>query len=238
MKYKIVIFDIGKTLLDKQVSPTISQEVLSDMKALQDKGIKVGVCTMRTINHCKQIIPFELDFYICLNGSYIVCDRTVIFDSVFKSKIPTLDYLSYGKDYAFYTTEKARQYALKNGFLINKQGVSESIYNLVLFDISKEEVLRYRQYNTEYWENTKTLVLQNADSSKILGIDKVLSYYRLNEPILYFGDGSNDLTIFQKYHDCVCMGNCYPPLEKYALFKTKTCEENGVSFALRKLNLL
>lgn len=63
MKYKIIIFDIGKTLLDKQVSPKISERTLADMKALQDKGIKVGVCTMRTIKHCREIIPFELDFY-------------------------------------------------------------------------------------------------------------------------------------------------------------------------------
>ena len=41
MKYKIIIFDIGKTLLDKQVSPKISERTLADMKALQDKGIKV-----------------------------------------------------------------------------------------------------------------------------------------------------------------------------------------------------
>ena len=80
MKYKIIIFDIGKTLLDKQVSPQISERTLTDMKALQDKGIKVGVCTMRTIKHCREIIPFELDFYICLNGSHITCDGKVVFD--------------------------------------------------------------------------------------------------------------------------------------------------------------
>ena len=58
MKYKIVIFDIGKTLLDKRFSQKISEQTLTDIKALKQKGIKVGVCTMRTVQHCREIIPF------------------------------------------------------------------------------------------------------------------------------------------------------------------------------------
>ena len=140
MKYKIIIFDIGKTLLDKQVSPKISGQVLADIKALQDEGIKVGVCTMRTIKHCREIIPFELDFYICLNGSHITCDGTVIFDSpVTHSNIPS-NYLSYGSEYAFYSTETAKQKALENGFLVDKNGVADPAYNLVFFDVEKKQL--------------------------------------------------------------------------------------------------
>lgn len=238
MKYKIIIFDIGKTLLDKQVSPQISERTLADIKALQDKGIKVGVCTMRTIKHCREIIPFELDFYICLNGSHITCDGAVIFDSpVTHSNIPS-NYLSYGSEYAFYSTETAKQKALENGFLVDKNGVADPAYNLVFFDIVKEQLSAFSSYNTEYWEKTKTISLQSKNSSKSLGIQKVLDYYGLQEPILYFGDGPNDLPIFQQYHDCICMGDGYPELKKYALFETKSCKDEGVSYALRALEIL
>ena len=238
MKYKIIIFDIGKTLLDKQVSTQISEQTLADMKALQDKGIKVGVCTMRTIKHCREIIPFELDFYICLNGSHITCDNHVIFDSPIECPQKPVDFLSYGTEYAYYSTEYARQKALENGFLIDRCGAADPTYNLVLFDISKEQLRAFSAYNTEYWERTKTISLQSKESSKSLGIQKVLDYYGFEEPILYFGDGPNDLPIFQQYYDCVCMGDGYPELKKYALFETKLCKDDGVSYALRILSIL
>lgn len=238
MKYKIIIFDIGKTLLDKQFSKKISKQTLADIKALQDKGIKVGVCTMRTIKHCREIIPFELDFYICLNGSHVTCDRQLIFDKPIEYTNKPTSYLSCGVEYAFCFTEEAKQKALENGFLVDKCGVADPIYNLVFFDVAKDQVAEFSSYNTEYWERTKTLSLQNQDASKTIGIQKVLDYYNFDEPILYFGDGPNDLPIFQKYRDCVCMGDCYPALKEEALFQTKTCKDDGVSYALRKLGVL
>ena len=238
MKYELIIFDIGKTLLDKRVSNKISEHTLSDIKALQNKGIKVGVCTMRTIKHCREIIPFELDFYICLNGSHITCDGKAIFDSPLSVKIPSLEYLTYGTEYAFYSCEGAKEKAITNGFLIDKLGVANPTYNLVLFDIAKDRLSNYASFNIEYWESTKTLALQNSNSSKSIGIQKVMDYYKVQEHILYFGDGPNDLPIFERFHDCICMGDCYPRLIEYALFQTKSCKEDGVSYALRKLGIL
>ena len=238
MKYKIIIFDIGKTLLDKQVSPTISEQTLADIKTLQNKGIKVGVCTMRTLTHCRELIPFELDFYICLNGSHITCDGKVVFDSPIEySQTPT-EYLSYGAEYAYYSTETAKQKAWENGFLVDKQGVADPIYNFVLFDVEKDRLSEFSRYNTEYWDRTKTISLQSKVASKSLGIQKVLDYYGIAKLLLYFGDGPNDLPIFKQYHDCVCMGDCYPDLKPLALFETKSCKEDGVPYALRKLEIL
>ena len=238
MKYELIIFDIGKTLLDKRLSSKISEQTLEDIKALKNKGIKVGVCTMRTLEHCREIIPFELDFYICLNGSHITCNGETIFDSPIDLKPSSSEYLTYGADYAFYSCESAKEKAIANGFLIDKSGVANRVYNLVLFDITKDQISNYSSFNTEYWENTRTLVLQNSDSSKSIGIQKVIDYYKSQEPLLYFGDGPNDLPIFERFRDCICMGDCYPELIKYALFQTKSCREEGVSYALRMLNLL
>ena len=157
MRYKIVVFDIGKTLLDKRFSQKISEQTLIDIKALKQKGIKVGVCTMRTVQHCREIIPFELDFYICLNGSYIICDGNIIFDSPIHYLHNTNEYLSYGADFAFYSNEAAKQKALSNGFLIDKCGIANPMYNLVLFDIAlkpspcKAQILLNCLAFKEYW---------------------------------------------------------------------------------------
>ena len=174
MKYKVVIFDIGKTLLDKDVSASISQCVIDDIRLLQSKGVKVGVCTMRTLAHCRKILPVELDFYICLNGSYISCEGERIFHSPIDIKPEVKDFLSYGDAVAYYSTNSAKHKALDNGFLVDRLGVSTLTYSYVFFDVDKDNFSNFEKYNIEYWEKTKTVALQNLDSSKCKGIQRVL----------------------------------------------------------------
>ena len=238
MKYELIIFDIGKTLYDKNFSARASDCVLHDIEALRKKGIKVGVCTMRTIQHCKKVVPVELDFYISLNGSYIICEGEVIVDKPTLIPLGYIDFLSYGKDFTCYSTEKAKILADVNGFLADRKGVASPAYNAVLFDIPADKLSSYDNYTTEYWANTATQSLQDKNTSRVIGIQEVLRFYNAKLPLLYFGDGPNDSEIFQSYHDCICMGDGYSKLKQYALFQTKTCRNEGVSFALRKLGLL
>ena len=238
MKHELIIFDIGKTLYDKNFSARASDCVLHDIEALRKKGIKVGVCTMRTIQHCKKVVPVELDFYISLNGSYIICEGEVIVDKPILIPLGYIDFLSYGKDFTCYSTEKAKILADVNGFLADRKGVASPAYNAVLFDIPADKLSSYDNYTTEYWANTATLSLQDKNTSRVIGIQEVLRFYNTKLSLLYFGDGPNDSEIFQSYHDCICMGDGYSKLKQYALFQTKTCRNEGVSFALRKLGLL
>lgn len=238
MKCELVIFDVGRTLLDKRYSPNISAQMLADIKQLQSNGIKVGVCTMRTVKHCNDIIPFDLDFYICLNGSYIICEGKTIFNSPIDYKASVTDYLAYDESTSYYTTATAKKKAITNGFLVDKIGVANIAHNVVLFDIEETQLSNYSKYNTEYWRDTKTLLLQSIDASKILGVQRVLDFYKIKNEFLYFGDGPNDLPIFKKYHNCICMGDCCLDLIPYALCQTKTCKEEGVSYALKKLGLV
>lgn len=149
-----------------------------------------------------------------------------------------IDFLSYGKDFTCYSTEKAKILADVNGFLADRKGVASPAYNAVLFDIPADKLSSYDNYTTEYWANTATLSLQDKNTSRVIGIQEVLRFYNTKLPLLYFGDGPNDSEIFQSYHDCICMGDGYSKLKQYALFQTKTCRNEGVSFALRKLGLL
>ena len=238
MKYELIVFDIGKTLYDKNFAVRASNCVLHDIEALRKKGIKVGVCTMRTIQHCMEVVPVELDFYISLNGSYIVCEREVIVDKPMVIPSGHIDFLSYGKDFTYYSTEQAKFLADKHSFLADRKGVALPAYNVVLFNIPEDKLSSYDNYTTEYWENTKALSLQVKNASRLIGIQQVLRFYNSNLPFLYFGDGPNDLEIFQSFNDCICMGDCYSKLKQYALFQTKTCRDEGISFALKKLGLL
>lgn len=238
MKYEVIIFDIGKTLYDKNLSTRASDLVLHDIETLRKKGIKVGVCTMRTMQHCREVVPVEVDFYISLNGSYIICEGEVIVDKPTMIPSGPIDFLSYGKNFTCYSTEKSKIFADMNGFLADSKGIASPAYNVVLFDIPANKISGYDNYTMEYWTNTKALSLQDKSTSRAIGIQEVLRFYNTKLPILYFGDGPNDLEIFQASHNCICMGDCYPKLKQYALFQTKSCKDEGVPFALRRLDLL
>lgn len=238
MRYDIVIFDVGKTLFDKKYSTKASDNVIRDIEELRKAGIKVGVCTMRNIKHCQEVVPIELDFYISLNGSFVVCDGKIVVDIPIEIPVEGGDFLSYSKDCTFYSTERAKMLANINGFIAERKGVAREIYNAVLFDIDRNNLKNFDGFTKEYWPMSNTLSLQNKETSRIKGIFKVLNFYDAKLPVLYFGDGPNDLQIFQTLQHCVCMGDCYPELKQYSLFQTKPCREDGVSYALRKLKLL
>ena len=201
-------------------------------------GHHLGYNIFFCIDDCKKVVPVELDFYISLNGSFIICEGEVIVDKPILIPLGYIDFLSYGKDFTCYSTEKAKILADVNGFLADRKGVASPAYNAVLFDIPADKLSSYDNYTTEYWANTATLSLQDKNTSRVIGIQEVLRFYNTKLPLLYFGDGPNDSEIFQSYHDCICMGDGYSKLKQYALFQTKTCRNEGVSFALRKLGLL
>lgn len=238
MKYKIIIFDIGKTLFDKKYDNITPKSIINVIENLRKQGIKIGVCTMRTIKHCLEVVPTQLDFYICLNGSYIMCDEKVIYKDEILMTMKKSEFLTYGVDTSYYSNHKAQCLAVENGFLCNKKGIASEIYNIVLFNVNGNELHKYKEYHYEYWPTTKVLALQGKNSSKEKGIRRVLDNYGFSEPILYFGDGPNDLDIFKNFKDCICMQDCYPELEKYATFKTGSCREEGILTALKKLKII
>ncbi|GHU98427.1 hypothetical protein FACS1894211_02160 [Clostridia bacterium] len=238
MKYDLIIFDVGRTLYDKRTMQVAPASIVADIVSLRKGGIKVGVCSMRTQKHCQAVVGTPLDFYICLNGSYVVCDNTLVYDSPINNAISVKDMLTYGSGTAYYSSQEARRKGEENGFLVEEYGIANKPYSIIMFNIEPNSLTIYDKYHYEYWENTKTIALQNKEDSRVLAINKVLDYYKLGSKILYFGDGPNDIEVFKNFHDCVCMGDCYPELEKYALFKTLSCQEHGVSMALRKIGLL
>ena len=56
-KVEMVLLDIGKTIYDKEKQIKLSEKVIESIKRLKLKGIKVGVCTMRTYKSCLELIP-------------------------------------------------------------------------------------------------------------------------------------------------------------------------------------
>lgn len=170
-KIKVFIFDIGKTIFDKETQIKCSKNTIEALNLLKEKGYKVGVCTMRTFNHIRDIIDFDFDFYILNNGSFVICKNKVLIDVPLNIDITKKDYLTYTPYETFYSSDKAKEKALENGFIAENESAASKFYNLILFDIEKEELERLKtNFDAYYWETTKTISLQNKGCSRINAI--------------------------------------------------------------------
>ena len=207
---KVFIFDIGKTLFDKQVQSKCSQSTIAALNFLKQKGYKVGVCTMRTFNHIRDIIDFNFDFYILNNGSFVMFENNILVDEPMYIEIQKKDYLTYTPYQTFFSSKNAKEKALYNGFIAEKEGRASTFYNLIIFDIEMNEL--------------------EKGCSRISAIKKITCYLGLNlSQVIYFGDGPNDLEIFKSLPYSIAMGDCFSELLKYATYQIGTCKNDGVA---------
>ena len=233
---KVFIFDVGKTLFDKETQTKCSSKTIAALHLLKNKGYKIGVCTMRTYKHIKNIIDFDFDFYILNNGSYLSCDNEIIIDEPLQIDIHKEDFLTYTPFETYYSNNDAKQKALKNEFIAEKLGKPDKFYNLILFDINIKEICDYKKnYNCYFWNKTKTISLQKHDCSRINAINKLAEHLGVRkDQILYFGDGPNDLEIFKYLPYSIAMGDCFEELLKFSIQKIDTCQNDGIAKFITK----
>lgn len=237
-KVEMVLLDIGKTIYDKEKQIKLSEKVIESIKRLKLKGIKVGVCSMRTYKSCLELIPEKLDFYICLNGSYVVCNDKLVINNRIKNIFSNEYMLTYSDSKTFYKNKQSLIKAKENGFLAEEQGEELNPYVVTLFDVYPECIDSYKQdYKTTYWEKHKTLTLQTKDSSKLNALENILKILEINN-FIFFADGPNDLEIFKKYKCGIMVKNGYPLLKKYCIDECEECNVDGLYNYLVNKNII
>jgi Cof subfamily protein (haloacid dehalogenase superfamily) len=88
-----------------------------------------------------------------------------------------------------------------------------------------------------HWHNTGADILP-IDASKARGILDVCAYYGVDaQDCMAFGDGFNDLEMFDLVGFAVAMGDAQPALIERADFVTGTIEERGIQSVLERLAL-
>lgn len=229
-------------MFNKRYEQELSPFIIDDLNTLHANGIKIGVYSMRSYSFCKTLFAkVKLDFFICLNGSFITTPVEVIYDNPMRNPyIPfAMPVLTYDTESALFSNEEAKKLADKHGFIANKEGVSLKPYNVAIFGVPEYEIQNYTsEYHCEYWNDGQVLSLQNHEDSRVIAIGKVLSYYQIDTPPLIFGDGPNDIDVFEKYNNNVCVGAGCPQLLVHSMEVTLPAAELGVSIALRKLRLI
>ncbi len=254
---KIFFFDIDGTLLplgkDKATAKT--KYAISE---LQKQGHEVFIATGKSIEHAGWLgVDLGINNFVATNGQVLVKDNELIFEEGF-----TID------DVKFWTEKAqlndmilGYQGAYTSGLLNgNKKLISEA--NRFFDDVTIKHPQLIDTYPTDYtvgqmwfvgdvkaidfdkskyrvvsWPHTGYDVLP-VGASKARGIKKYLE--TLNEPVetYAFGDGHNDVEMFDFVDHAIAMDNASDIVKKHADEITKSADADGIYHYLVEKGLI
>jgi len=252
----IVFFDLDGTLLTGDV--TVAKSTIEAINNLHNNNVMPVIATGRTVCEVQHIMKqSKIDSIIAMNGQSVFYQGHHIFSN--NIDISVIDrMMTYSKTQtniplAFYNDKIMRISELSDpaikfyNFL--KQPVppvdldihhNQPIQMLLL--LCEEGENKYPQLFPElsFIRNTPYCVdVFNHGGSKAFGIQKLLENKNfLDVPTYAFGDGLNDMEMFQLVDHPIAMGNCVEPLKALAEFITDDNNNDGIAKGLNKFGLI
>ena len=255
---KVIFFDIDDTLSRNGIIAAHNQATL---EALAKTDIKLVISTGRS----KAILPADilalleadiLDAIICMNGQYSFDNKGLIshypLSAEQTEKIAQLcqdSDLIYKFDSAkhiVWSDENARlrEYNAKtpNSIIDPDYYKTNTVYQCSVFFNNQEEKMQDIDFAQDdlklvHWHHIGADILP-ANASKARGIKDVCQYYGIDATeCMAFGDGLNDLEMFDLVGYAVAMGDAQPALIERADFVTGTIEERGIQSVLEQFHI-
>ena len=255
---KVIFFDIDDTLSRNGIIAAHNQATL---EALARTDIKLVISTGRS----KAILPADilalleadiLDAIICMNGQYSFDNKGLIshypLSSEQAGKIVQLcqtSQLIHKFDSATHIAwsgenERLRDFNAKtpNSIVDPLYYQSNPVYQCSVFFNNQEEKMQDIDFAQDdlklvHWHHIGADILP-ANASKARGIKDVCQYYGVDATeCMAFGDGLNDLEMFDLVGYAVAMGDAQPALIERADFVTGTIEERGIQSVLEQFHI-
>ena len=257
-KIKIIFFDIDDTLRNSKTG-FIPSTIPTIFKQLREKGILTGIATGRGIfGVVPEIKALKPDFFVTLNGAYIEDKKGNVIYSNKIAKDKVEEYITWTKevgiDYGLVGSHAAK---LSRRTEMISQAIDPIYPNLEVDPdfYQKEDI--YQMWTFE--EQGDDLVLPDTlastlrmvcwhehssdvvpiSGSKAAGVAKVVDQLGLKpENVMVFGDGLNDLELFDYAGISVAMGVSHEKIKEKADYTTKTLEEDGIFDALEGFGMV
>lgn len=255
---KYVFFDIDGTLLPEG-EQVIPEENINAIKKLQEKGIEPFICTGRSYHNAKKFIEQSgVKSFVVSNGQEVNIEGKEIYsyDMNPEERREIIEELEKsGTNWGYET---------RHGVFLNEMEGVEEVYNLLkeygVNDISidsshlakgikqmwafgekeKLDELEYKiqdKFKFFRW-SPYSIEIVSLNESKGKGIIKVVETCS-DDVISYgFGDGFNDVEMFEIVNISVAMGNARTEIKAVANFVTDRCTHSGIPNALKRLELL
>ena len=253
---KIIFFDIDDTLSRNGI---IAEHNKATLEQLADTDIKLVISTGRS----KAILPEDilalldadiLDAIICMNGQYsfdksgrishypLTAEQTdkivrLCQQSDLIHKFDSATHIAWSGE-----NERLREFnaVTPNSILDPEYYKTNTVYQCSVFFNNQQEKMQdidFAQYDLKlvHWHQIGADILP-ADASKARGIKDMCEYYAVDaSECMAFGDGMNDLEMFDLVGFAVAMGDAQPALIERADFVTGTIEEHGIQTVLNQL---
>ena len=257
-KIKIIFFDIDDTLRNSKTG-FVPSTIPTAFKQLRDKGILTGIATGRGIfGVVPEIKALKPDFFVTLNGAYIEDKKGNVIYSNKIAKDKVEEYITWTKevgiDYGLVGSQAAK---LSRRTEMISQAIDpiypdlevdpdfyqkEDIYQMWTFedqgdDLILPDTLASTLRMVRWHEHSSDVV--PISGSKAAGVAKVVEQLCLKpENVMVFGDGLNDLELFDYAGISVAMGVSHDKIKEKADYITKTLEEDGIFDALEGFGMV
>lgn len=232
---KIIFFDIDGTLIDMN-KKQISLKMIETLKRLKQNNIRICIATGRSVMTLPQIPDIAFDAYITFNGAYCFNQK----QTIYSCPLPKDDVQTILQNAA--AIQRPVSIATKHRVAAN--GKDEDLIMYYSFanleveiaddfdDVAKDEVyqimLGCRKSDhaqllqntrhakiTSWWERAVDII--PSQTGKGNGIHQVLRHFHLDpSQALAFGDGNNDIEMFQAVGTSIAMGNASQELKNIA----------------------
>ena len=257
-KIKIIFFDIDDTLRNSKTG-FVPSTIPTIFKQLREKGILTGIATGRGIfGVVPEIKALKPDFFVTLNGAYIEDKKGNVIYSNKIAKDKVEEYITWTKevgiDYGLVGSHAAK---LSRRTEMISQAIDpiypdlevdpdfyqkEDIYQMWTFeeqgdDLVLPDTLASTLRVVRWHEHSSDVV--PISGSKAAGVAKVVDQLGLKpENVMVFGDGLNDLELFDYAGISVAMGVSHEKIKEKADYITKTLEEDGIFDALEGFGMV
>ena len=261
---KAAFFDIDGTLTSF-VTHIVPQSTIDALHALQNRGIRVFICSGRAPSHMRVVldtIPVHFDGIVALNGQYCFDDSGYHeSESLDPDDIHTIvswldahpDVVANfcERDYVYFNqiTDTMRETWRQLGKTAPKVFVDnphERIPQHVTYQISpyitpeaeRELTALCRHTTGVRWHPSFTDLIP-ADGGKPRGIQRFCDHYGFTrEQTIAFGDGGNDATMLAYAGLGVAMGNATDDAKQAADWVTDDVDHDGILHALQHFGIL
>ena len=257
-KIKIVFFDIDDTLRNSKTG-FIPTSIPTVFQQLREKGILTGIATGRGIfGVVPEICELKPDFFVTLNGAYIEDKKGNVIDSNKIAKDKVEIYIAWTKevgiDYGLVGSHTAK---LSTRTELISEAIDpiypdldvdpdfyekEDIYQMWTFeergdDLILPDTLASTLRMVRWHEHSSDVV--PISGSKAAGVAKVVEHLGLKpENVMVFGDGLNDLELFDYAGISIAMEVSHEKIKEKADYITKTLEEDGIFDALERFGMV
>ena len=257
-KIKIIFFDIDDTLRNSKTG-FVPSTIPTVFKQLREKGILTGIATGRGIfGVVPEIKTLKPDFFVTLNGAYIEDKKGNVIYSNKIAKDKVEDYITWTKevgiDYGLVGSHAAK---LSRRTEMISQAIDpiypnlevdpdfyqkEDIYQMWTFeeqgdDLRLPDALASTLRMVRWHEHSSDVV--PISGSKAAGVAEVVDQLGLKpENVMVFGDGLNDIELFDYAGISIAMGVSHDNIKEKADYITKTLEEDGIFNALEGFGMV